>query len=422
MIAWLNERPAVFYLGAGLGLYIFCALAVMSRYEWNPSVLARFGSVYVEANADYTPTGSIQFVGNEEWGGNGYDGQIFYYYARTFFEPGRWPEGFSKAYRAPRIGYPLLAAPFVVFGSWGVLFGLIIVQLALFALSIHLLLSWVSAPNKYLVVFYIASPFALQSFLLLVSDSVVASLLLMGTILWQREKWPAVLLAWLCFSLALLAKESALFLLFPLGLLTLVEKKYFRALIMLGTLLPFLLWQAYLRTAHGMVPASILTIFLMPLDGLLGLFLEGWTWLSRAGSEGLLSFILQAFKLSARFLLFLLICVALFAVLRPPLSRGWPFRLATVFLLASVLFADHYYFWSVYENISRMFTLVVPFFLLLFARESRPPWPFFGTLTVLFLLVLVRIVVMTPVFPYTIFEPYNGPDYLQKVLPTDPPG
>lgn len=410
MIAWFNHRRPSFYLFAGIGLYVVCALAVMARYEWNPSILVRFGAVYVEANAGYTPQGSVQLVGNEEWGGNGYDGQIFYYYARTLFEDG-WPEGFSKAYRAPRIGYPLLAAPFVVFGSWGVLYGLIVVQLVLFGISVHLLATWLPPERRYFAIFYIVSPFALQSFVLLVSDSVVASLLLIGTILWQRETQRPLFFAWLCFSLALLAKESALFLLFPLGLFTLVEKKYARAAIMVATLLPFFLWQAYLRTVHGMVPASILTIFLMPLDGVQGLLAEGWGWLSQLGREPPLSFILQGFKLSARFLLLLLIFVSLALAIRPPFRQGWALRLAILFLLASVLFADYYYFWSVYENISRMFTLLTVFFLLFTGRDSGTPWSFFATLTLLFLLVLVRILFLTPSFPYTIFEPYFGPDY-----------
>src|SRR5262245_25275732 len=111
-------------------LFIFLAyhalivVASVRRYDGNLSAMIHFGHYYVEQNSAFTPNGATRFTGNEENGGNGYDGQIFYYFARTLFVPGAWPEGFNNAYRAPRIGYPLLIAPFAVGGAWGTVLGM----------------------------------------------------------------------------------------------------------------------------------------------------------------------------------------------------------------------------------------------------------------------------------------------------------
>ena len=117
-LAHLSSRRGV--LIVFLLYFGICALGILARYDFNASTLVRFGHYYIEQNPELTPAGALRFTGNEAHGGNGYDGQIFYYYARTLFEPGVWPEGFSLAYRGPRVGYPLLVAPFSIFGDWGI--------------------------------------------------------------------------------------------------------------------------------------------------------------------------------------------------------------------------------------------------------------------------------------------------------------
>ena len=413
---------------AGL-LLLFYAVSTaffLARYDFNPSALIRFGHYYIEQNQAHTPAGAIRLLGDETHGGNGYDGQIFYYYARTLFLPGVWPEGFNNAYRAPRLGFPLLAAPFVVFGSWGVVFGLILAQLGFLLAGLWALLRLLPDDRRYLAVFWIVSPFSLQSFLLLVSDSVVAGLMGLGYYFFtrvdpEREGDTGTIGDWigafLCFALAILTKESSLFLLFPLGLLALTRLDWKRALLMMAILLPMVAWQAYLRTAHGMIPAGVLSIFLSPLDGVIGLaghtFVLLGEFLAAPGGGPLMALIKHGVKV----VLFLLIPTALVAVFTGNVRSFLPFRLATLFTLASVLIADWYYFWSVYENISRMFTVIVPIVILLKAQDARAHTAsFFAVLGLLAFLVFIRTAAITPRFDYDTFQPYSGPNYSEHVI------
>jgi len=411
---YLNSKTAADYSKLLIAFYLLCALFVVARYDWNPTALVRFGHYYVEQNPSLTPDGAIQFVGNEENGGNGYDGQIFYYYAETLFSRGVWPEGFNNAYRAPRVGYPFLAALFSVFGPWGTVFGMIFVQLALLVGGLYALYGMLPSDRKFLVLFYLFSPFSLQSFLVLVSDGVMASLAICGYYFFQKIETDSagkrlhLFRAFLLFSLAILTKESSLFLLFPLGLYALYRRDLLRAGLMVSVLLPMILWQLYLREAHGMLPAGVLKIFLSPLDGVIGLLRETTELLSAfmQAPSGALLFALM--KHSAKLLLFFLIPAALYPVVRGGFKAALPVGLAILLTVASTLIADFYYFWSVYENISRMFTLLVPL-MILFAAKYRDTTPFFAVLTPLAVLVFVRTLVLTPVFP---FYPHRAPEVL----------
>jgi hypothetical protein len=223
--------------------------------------------------------------------------------------------------------------------------------------------------------------------------------------------------AFLCFALAVLTKESSLFLLFPLGLLALTRLDWKRALLMMAILLPMVAWQAYLRTAHGMIPAGVLSIFLSPLDGVIGLarhtFVLLGEFLAAPGGGPLMALIKHGVKI----VLFLLIPTALVAVFTGNVRSFLPFRLATLFTLASVLIADWYYFWSVYENISRMFTVIVPIVILLKAQDARAHTAsFFAVLGLLAFLVFIRTAAITPRFDYDTFQPYSGPNYSEHVI------
>ncbi len=431
---FLNARSFLFYLIILTIVYLVSAAAVLARYEFNPSSLVRFGEYYARQNPDLIPEGAVIFIGNEEHGGNGYDGQIFYFFGRTLFSPGAWPAGFNNAYRAPRIGYPFLAGLFSVFGSGGVVCGMILTQISLIAFSALCLFRLLHPDRRYLLLFYVISPFNLQCFTLLVSDSVMISLCVIGWYLLNRavesqdscginrkgcrRATALYLLSWIFFSLALLTKESALFFLFPLGLAALLRLRYAQIAVVAGTLLPYILWQLYLRQAHGMVPAGVLKIFLSPLDGILGLadasLFAAADFLRTPGGAAAGALV----KISARILLLLMIPAAIYTLFSGRRSQLLPFRLALVLLLASVIIADYYYFWGIYENISRMFTLIVPILILLKNQDDESyTAPAFGILSVLFVMVFIRIVFLTPQFPYEIYKKYQGPQYERAPVP-----
>lgn len=428
-----SRRGLVFLFSVFYGL---ATLGILARYDWNPSALVRFGHYYVEQNPERTPVGAIRFTGNEAYGGNGYDGQIFYYYARTFFEPGVWPEGFSLAYRAPRAGYPLLVAPFAfIFGDWGAVFGLYFVQLALLISSLLCVRALLPATGKWAAIFYALSPFAFMAYALLVSDSIMIGLAFVGYYFYTRsdpryvapegaapafesaaKRATSLVFAGLCFSLAIFAKESALFFLFPLGLETLWRRRIDRAAFMLAILVPVFGWQLYLREAHGMVPAEVLSIFLAPFDGVLGVGRETLrllgVFIAQPGAGPIIALVKHGAKI--------LLVAALAASLILPFTGAWrrqsfvPLRLALILTALHIIIADWFYFWGIFDNVGRMFTLLVPLAVLLKGQDrSAKTAPFFLVTTLLAAFVLMRAVFLTPQFPYDVYEPYSGPDYEQ---------
>ncbi len=402
--------------------YGLASLAILARYDFNPSVLIRFGHDYVAQNPEYTPAGAVRLTGNEAHGGNGYDGQIFYYYARTLLIPGEWPRGFSHAYRAPRAGYPALVAPFAFFGNQGTLIGMFLVQIGFFVFSIYRLHKMLADGQKHLATVYILSPFALLSFVLMVSDAVMVSLVLIGYSYyreWDRHQSISLrklAATYACFALAILTKEPALFFLFPLGLHALLRRRWIQAVFLIAILVPAAAWQVYLREVHGMVPAGILTIFLAPFAGIFAMLGETLTlslaFLRAPGGGTLVALIKQ----SAYVLLLIVLIAAAFAAFTGDRRRVLPFRLAILLTITSVIFADYYYFWSVFDNTARMLTLVVPLVILLYAEtpvgERRPfVLPFFAGMLLLSAFVFLRIVLLTPTFPYDVYVPYDGPVY-----------
>lgn len=435
----LSTSPWVRRLATPRGLLvIFClyyligTLGILARYEMNPSALVRFGHYYVEQNPELTPAGIIRLTGNESFGGNGYDGQIFYYYGRTLFETGVWPEGFSRAYRAPRAGYPLLVAPFTIFGDWGVIAGLYIVQFLCLLAALFSVYALLPPERKWAAIFCAVSPFAFMAYSLMVSDSIMIGLACAGLFCLQRgspqlglgtnpefsvaatqrSRALFLLAAWACFSLSILAKESALFLLFPLGLFALWRRSFTGAALMLAVLLPAIAWQAYLRTAHGMVPAEVLSIFLAPLDGIFGVLRESVRLLAvfvqSPGGGTLVALVKHGAKL--------LLLLALLSSIGLVFSGSWrrqlfvPLRLGVILTALHIIIADWFYFWGIFDNVGRMFTFLVPLVVLLKGQDAKlRSGIFFLAIGLLSAFVLARALLFTPAFPYDVYEPYTGP-------------
>lgn len=419
MREFLEKLHLRYYLLVLIAIYAGSSLAFVSSYDFKATSLIRFGHYYADQNPEITPEGAVIFTGDQEHGGNGYDGQIFYYYARTLLFPDMWPGGFSRSYRAPRAGYPLLVSLFSPGGSHTTVFGMIFVQLALILAGTAALYNLLGEGKKYLISFYIISPFMLQSYMVMVSDGVMISLVILGYreyLRIDRKKTGntlSVLFSFIWFSLAVMTKESSLFFLFPVGLDALRRRDPVRIALMLSVLAPMAGWQLYLREVHGILPAGKLSIFLSPFDGIFGLFRE--TYDAVAGFATSPATTIKALvKLSARWLLIAIIMGSLYAVMarKITLSRMFPGGLAVLLVLFSVIMADHFYFWGIYENISRMFTLLIPAAIIMKNEdESSPVIPLLGITALLAVMVIFRILFVTPTFPYDFFFKYEGPSY-----------
>jgi hypothetical protein len=354
----------IFSLVAFFLLYALSTFAIWKRYNLNPTSMVNFGHEFALLNASETPKSAIVFKGEEGNLGAGYDGQIFYYFSRPISNFNlNWPKGFDESYRAPRIGYPLLISIFGLFGQKMAIFGMYFLNISLLFLSYLALRSILEKTYKNLSLLYLLSPFALGSYSVLVSDSVMVSLVVLSYFFFLRKQFiPFSLLA----GLAILTKEPALFFLFPLGLKSLIEKNRKATIAVASSLLIPFLWQSYLRFTFPNWSAMRLTDFILPLEGISRYIYEIQDFLF---SDGKLELGKLA-RLLGRFPLLILFSFGLSLSLSKNWKIGWNFRLAMILTLFMVGTAGYYHFWSVYENISRMFTILIPI-LIFWKNEDK---------------------------------------------------
>jgi hypothetical protein len=354
----------IFSLVAFFLLYALSTFAIWKRYNLNPTSMVNFGHEFALLNASETPKSAIVFKGEEGNLGAGYDGQIFYYFSRPISNFNlNWPKGFDESYRAPRIGYPLLISIFGLFGQKMAIFGMYFLNISLLFLSYLALRSILEKTYKNLSLLYLLSPFALGSYSVLVSDSVMVSLVVLSYFFFLRKQFiPFSLLA----GLAILTKEPALFFLFPLGLKSLIEKDRKATIAVASSLLIPFLWQSYLRFTFPNWSAMRLTDFILPLEGISRYIYEIQDFLFSDGKLELGKFA----RLLGRFPLLILFSFGLSLSLSKNWKIGWNFRLAMILTLSMVGTAGYYHFWSVYENISRMFTILIPI-LIFWKNEDK---------------------------------------------------
>lgn len=364
-----------------LVIYIFTTFAIWKKYSWHPTSMLHFGNEFVEVNLNFMPAEAIVEKGYEGDLGAGYDGQIFYFYSRSLNSfPLKWPVGFDENYRAPRIGYPFLSALFGVVGPNGTIFGMYFWNLFLFILSV-ILLRKILGENSYLVWFYIFSPFSLGSYSVLVSDSVLISLIIIAYYFYTSEKY-----FYFCLtaSLAVLTKEPSLFLFFPMGLRETYRKNFKNMLIILSILIIPIIWHMYLRYSIPNWKSSRIFELIVPFEGIISylkfLFTDaGGDWRETARALSKLPFVL-------------LLILGIYSLLRGDLKKGFIFRVGLVLNFTMIIMGSYYHFWSVYENVSRLFTLSIPLMILLASEDGIKYRKYYLYLAFIqFVLFLVRI-------------------------------
>lgn len=363
-------------------LWGLSTISYWKKYEWNPSSMVNFGHEFALQNQIETPSNSILFKGETGDLGAGYDGQIFYYFSRPLANFNlNWPKGFDESYRAPRIGYPLLIAMFGVFGKGLAIFGMYFWNIFLILVSYFYLRKLLNEETKPYAILYLLSPFALGSYYVLVSDSVMISLLIIAYYFYVNEKWIRFILL---SSLAILTKEPALFLLFPIGLSALIHKDWKKMIVVGSVLVIPVCWHLYLSYRFPNWRPGRLTDFILPFEGLISYMETIWRQLA-TGSN------LKEFaRLFSRFPLVVLFFLGAFLPLTGKLNKGWEFRISFLLIMFMVATAGYYHFWSVYENVSRMFTLSIPVLLLLMNadKQLRKQEYILVTLLILFLFII----------------------------------
>lgn len=365
------------------------------KYDWNPSAMVNFGREFALQNEEETPKKAIIFLGEEGDLGAGYDGQIFYYFSRSLSNFGlEWPKGFDESYRAPRIGYPFLISIFGVLGKWGSVFGMYFWNILLMILSFFALRSMLHEENKHLSILYLFNPFALGSYYVLVSDSVMVSLVVLAYYLYKNEKMLGFILI---SSLAILTKEPAIFFLFPLGLKALANRDIKRICIVAATLIIPISWHLYLSYKFPNWRASRLTDFILPFEGMIRY------------SESIFFAIedkidLRGFaRLFSRLPLVFMFFMGSLLIFSGKLAKGWEFRICLLLVMFMIGTAGYYHFWSVYENVSRMFTLSIPTFIFLINEDRQVKKAEYVLFTLgLLLLFLLKAILISKTLTYQI--------------------
>ena len=372
--------------GIGLALIVFLfsfvTLETWKKYSLEPTSMIHFGQEFVDQNREYMPDKAIVEKGSEGDLGAGYDGQIFYFYSRTINSFSQnWPKGFDESYRAPRIGYPLLISITGVFGPGGAIFGMYFWNVLLFSLS-YLALRGLLERYSYLSIFYVLSPFALGSYSVLVSDTVMMSLVIISYYFYRKEKYFLFIpLA----SLAILTKEPAFFLYFPLGLSEFFTKKWKKSLIVLSILIIPFSWHFYLHLTFPNWKPTRLADFIAPME-VISTYLST---LFRLGSEGDLREIARALS---RLPLLILLVLGIHSSFIGISRRGRIYRLGLLLNFFMIFSASYYHFWSVYENVSRMFTFSVPLMILLAKEDGEiRRRKFFYTMIFVLFLFLIKV-------------------------------
>ncbi|WP_165778798.1 AZOBR_p60025 family cell surface glycopolymer formation protein [Leptospira perolatii] len=381
----------------GLLLYAIASALIWKKYGWNPSSQVNFGKEFCELNKSETPNGSIVFLGEKGDLGAGYDGQIFYFYSRMLSGFSLvWPPGFEESLRAPRIGYPLLASPFGWFGQYGTIFGMYLLNLGLMVISFLALRSILPLHKKYLSAFYLFSPFALGSYVLLVSDAVMISLVVLAYWAYKKEKYAIFIIFG---SLAILTKEQALFLLFPLGVQTLWQREYRKSIFVLCTVFAPIAWALFLRIHFSEMKPVRYAGFFEPFEGIGRYLFELWESAQELIASDSEEVGFRAFaKKFSRFPLVLLLVSSCVLLFRGNYKKASVFRFGIALVVFTVFSGGYVLYWATYENISRMFTIAVPLLILWQSEDdSLKTWHFWViTLLVLFALFIKLAFISKP--------------------------
>lgn len=374
-------------------VYSISTLLIWNRYEFNPTSMINFGIGFAQKNKEEVPSKAIVHNGNSD----GYDGQIFYYYSRTISNLNtNWPVGFDESYRAPRIGFPLMISIFGFLGKYGTVFGMYFINLFLFLLSFYALRSLLSEHFKGLSILYLLSPFSLGSYSVLVSDSVMVSLVLISYYFYRNQRFGLFIPI---ASLAILTKEPALFFFFPLGLKTLIEKDFKKSAIIASILILPIFWHVYLKFTFPSWKATRLTDFILPFEGIYTYLKTLFIEVQSGGG------VKELARSLSRFPLLLMFLVGVYGIFTGLINRGYHYRIGLALCFFMVGTAGYNHFWSVYENISRMFTISIPLFILLKNEDKECKTNLYFLLSIfIFGLFMIKLMFIMKVQQYMIWN------------------
>lgn len=267
------DRSAARIALTGLLVHLALVAAFLLRFDGNPEWFVHFGRKGSVLPVARRVLGATVLVPHTD----GHDGQAFWLLARDPLltrpdDVGPYLD--RPAYRAQRILYPALAAPWRLAGERGLLWGLLAVNLAAVAVGGYLtalLARELGAPERAGLAFAL-NPAVIVGVLLDVSDPLMLALLVLAMLCLLRRHWTAAAVA---AAAASLAKEQALFALAAAALFWRGFPSRPRMRVLASAVLAVGAWALYQRWRLGWPPSQIQE-FSWPLWGYVDAYLRGW--------------------------------------------------------------------------------------------------------------------------------------------------
>ncbi|TGM77879.1 AZOBR_p60025 family cell surface glycopolymer formation protein [Leptospira bouyouniensis] len=323
----------------------------------------------------------------------GYDGQFFYLLAKDLFNENDWSLIVDSFYfRYHRIGLSFITGLFSHFlGSEHYPVITLTLLFFTFSASVYYLFKLLPDESKWLVLFYLFSPYSLNSNLLLVADSFFVSLAIISYYFYREKKFA---IAFVFFLLTVFTRELGILFLAPIVFVSLFKREWKNVFLfsLPGILFLAFLFYGWMNTPNhlGTNPLGFKDMTDGPLFGFVKSFFDQNTFQFKPKELPKLLFLFS-------FLSILIVC---YSSIKESFLKDIDILIPILGSMFVIAIAEQGY-WRSFDNLSRMFTLILPFSLLLHDVTKRYSFRFFlGTSIVLFIFLLIRILFITQTKEY----------------------
>ncbi|MCZ8343726.1 MAG: hypothetical protein O9301_11880 [Leptospira sp.] len=364
---------------------VFFSALVMGKtkaYEGSLSSLIGIWEGFYEINPNQVDSGFVVFKSG------GYDGQFFYFLAKDMFVGGDWDIILDSYYfRWHRIGLSFVS------GGLSTLFGFqhypvltLSILFSTFIASFLCLRSLLPLKSRAFALIYLFSPYSINSNLLLVADSFFVSLAIIGYFFYKRSRYFSAIVF---FTMAVFTRELGILFLLPVSFRFFVTKDYKRMFLFA---LPifffgcFLLYGRFFTPNHlGTNPLSFTDMIDFPFFGFFKSFVDSG------------EFHFQTKEFPKFIFLFSFLLVG-FSLRKANVSDLYQSELLIPILGSLfVIFIAEEGYWRSFDNLSRMFTLILPLTLLYQSEKSFKSFQMFWALSILLMAFIpVRVFFISP--------------------------
>ncbi|MBI5117648.1 hypothetical protein HZA56_14315 [Candidatus Poribacteria bacterium] len=260
-----RTRQVVAVAGAGMLVYIILLVYHVAPYHYNLSSLIKIGASNPFFNPSALEPGLVVFD-DPRSGGDGYDGQFFYYTIKDLFMGLR---GIANPFRYQRILYPSLAF-LLAFGRANLLpFSMLEVNLLAIIFS-SVLLWWTirdtALPGGYILLYMLNIGYLIAVFYDVATPVCVGLIVAASYFFSRRNLWATSAM----MALSLLAQENGSVVLAALCLWLALKKQWRGAFTLSTAILPWTAWQVFLWRRYDASPLVMSGNHLrMPFTGML---------------------------------------------------------------------------------------------------------------------------------------------------------